>query len=268
MKLILEFDKFVFESDYYSRKDKREPRYTPLKLEKKGEFLIFFDAAKSEEREKLIRKILNEIYPNFNSVKGFNINGLLISSELLNKCPKNISILYEIIEISKSISQTINNADELLYFIERFKYDLFSPSGRFFNKIYEKMGGSSEKGRLREKEAENLFIEYANSKGFFNIEIKSPTAKEDISGIDCYFEFNKKRYTIQTKTLSKILEDDDKFIVYINGYLTSITTDYLILIPDNTSEKYIFKGKNVTNIDNDGVSYYSIPKSDLLYPSD
>jgi hypothetical protein len=253
MKLILEFGKF-------------EPLYTPIKLYIKGQAPIFIDSDKSEEREKLLRKILNEIYPDFKSIKEFTINGLVISNGILNKCPKNISILYEIVEISKSISQTITNADELLYFIERFKYDLFSPNGRFFNRIYEKLGISSSKGRDREKEAEILFKSYADSRGISNIEIKSTTSKEDISGIDCYFEFNKKRYTIQTKTLSRILEDDDKYIVYISGYFTKVTTNYLILIPDNISKKYIFRGKNViNNIDKNGVDYYSIPKSDLLY---
>jgi hypothetical protein len=38
---------------------------------------------------------------------------------------------------------------------------------------------------------------------------------------------------------------------------------------DSFSKKYIFKGKNViTKIDKNGVDYYYIPKSDLLYKED
>ena len=50
MRLILEFDKF-------------KPEYRPIRLFKTDKYLINFDADKTEEKEKLVRSIINEYYP-------------------------------------------------------------------------------------------------------------------------------------------------------------------------------------------------------------
>ena len=162
-----------------------------------------------------------------------------------------------------------------LRYLSKYRLDLFSVCGKFFNKVYTRLGGVTEKGKQKELESNDLFIRYADSKGM-KVDLRSPDSyKDDIAGIDAYFELNGIRYTIQTKTLSGISVEGDNYVVYISGYFTKIKTHYLVLIPQEIDEntenvkklsKYIFKGRNVqTLIDKQGVNYYLIPKSDLLY---
>jgi hypothetical protein len=125
-------------------------------------------------------------------------------------------------------------------------------------------------GRVKESESDELFTRYAEDKGI-KVELKAPDSyKQDIDGIDSYFEHEGSRYTIQTKTLASIEDKGDHYIVYIDGYFTKIKTHYLVLISKNSFTKnYIFKGRNVTTqIDKNDVDYYYIPKENLLYVED
>ena len=262
MRIIKDFSKFKAD-------------YKPITLYIKGQDPIILDSEKSRQKEVLVRSIINEIYPKFSGNDSFDVDGFTVSGELLNKAQKNIAILYEIVDIAKSIDVPILTADELIQFISDYRFDLFSVGGRFFDKVYTRLGGVTEKGKQKELESNDLFIRYASSKGI-NIDLKSPDSyKDDIAGIDAYFELDGTRYTIQTKTLSSISEEDENYVVYISGYFTKIKTHYLVLIPKDTDEndedakklsKYIFKGRNVqTLIDKQGVNYYLIPKANLLY---
>lgn len=254
MRLILEYGNFVAE-------------YKPINLLVKGQSPVFLSVDKSREKELLVKSIIREIYPKHRGDETFKFKGVMISGELLNKAQKNIAILYEIINIAKEEGVKIQTADDLINFIKNKANDLFSPDGLFFNRVYGRLGGATDKGRIMESESNNFFKRYADSKGI-SIDLKSPdTYKQDIGGVDAYFELKGVKYTIQTKTLSSIREDDEFYIVYISGYFTQIKTHYLVLIPEASSgKKYIFKGKNVvTKIDSNGVNYYYIPKADLLY---
>jgi hypothetical protein len=157
--------------------------------------------------------------------------------------------------------------DDLISFIRERGRDLFHPNGKFFDRIYKRLGGATELGRGKELSSNDFFKSYADSKGI-SIEIKTPEDyKEDVSGIDAYFEIEGKRYTIQTKTLKSIRGYGDFYRVYITGYFTEIKTHYLVLIPKGElGQKYIFKGKRViTKVDGSGVNYYYIPKEDLIH---
>lgn len=257
MKLIREFGRFVAD-------------YKPINLYIKGQKPIIIDPDKARQKELLVRSIINQLYPNFRGNDSFIVNGVSISGELLNKAQKNIAILYEIVDIAKSEGVKIQTADDLINFISAHSQDLFHPDGVFFDRVYTRLGGATTKGKEKESESNNLFTRYANSKGI-KVELKSPDSyQEDIAGVDAYFEHNGTKYTIQTKTLSSITEHDNSYIVYISGYFTKIKTHYLVLMPkDNLNKKYIFKGKNVQTLVNEqGVNYYLIPKSDLLYTED
>jgi hypothetical protein len=257
MKLIREFGRFIAD-------------YKPINLYIKGQKPIILEFEKARQKELLVRSIITEIYPGFRGNDSFNVNGTMVSGELLNKAQKNIAILYEIVDIAKSIGVSILTADDLIDFISKYRTDLFSVNGKFFDRVYTRLGGATTKGKEKESESNELFTRFANIKGI-KVELKSPDSyQEDIAGVDAYFEHKGTRYTIQTKTLSSITESDDNYVVYISGYFTKIKTHYLVLMPkDSFNKKYIFKGKNVqTLVNNQGVNYYSIPKSDLLYVED
>lgn len=257
MKLILEYGRFVAE-------------YRPINLYIKGQPSIFIDVIKSKEKEILVRSIINEIYPGLKGNDSFDFNGVILSGELLNKAQKNIAILYEIVSIAREEGEIIQTSDQLINFISAHSQDLFHPEGIFFNRIYTRLGGTTEMGRVKESESDELFTRYAEDKGI-KVELKAPDSyRQDIDGIDSYFEHEGTRYTIQTKTLSSVEDKGDHYIVYIDGYFTKIKTHYLVLISKNSfTKKYIFKGRNVTTqIDKNDVDYYYIPKENLLYVED
>ena len=262
MRLILEYGKFI-------------AKYEQLKLFIKGQSPIIFNFKKTEEKERLVRRILKEIYgDDFNKDPIVEYDGVELSSELLNKAQKNITILYEIVYIAKSIGNRIQTADDLMEFIKSQKDNLFKPSGRFFDRIYSRLGKVTEKGKEKEEKSDKLFNNYAATKGV-SVDLKSPTSSEDIGGIDSFFHYNGKKYTIQTKTLSSIKEDGDFYVITISGSYTEIKTDYFILIPKDSGKKYIFKGKNVKLpdmlprvISSKLINFYYVPKDDLLYVED
>lgn len=235
--------------------------YKPITLYIKGQWPIYIDPEKSKEKDLLIRSITNEFYPNLIGDK--EINGIIISSHLINKAQKNTAILYEISYIAISNNKRPLTIDQLLDYIRENKYDLFHVNGKYFNLIYNRLKSVSELGKDAETKTKDFFTEYAESKEI-SIELKDPTEEEDKKGTDLYFNYKGKSWTIQTKTLSSIKEESDHYIVYISGYFTKINTHYLVLISNN--KNYIFNGKNIdTKIDDKGENFYSIPKQNLLY---
>ena len=260
MKLILEYDQFRAE-------------YRPIKLSKKENYDVNFSIEDIEKKEKLIRQILNDYYPEINKNDTIISNGTVLSSELLNKSQKNIKILYVIADIMIGNGEMINCADDIINFIDINKEELFKVGGIYFSKIYAALTGVSESGSSREEEAIKLFKQYASTKGF-DIEILPPDRKEDdISGIDAYFKLGDSKYTIQIKTLYFVKTVDNFYHIYINGDFTPIKTHYLVVTPDTSKSKfsgdgYVFKGSDAkSQIDERGMSYYLVPDSSLLYKS-
>ena len=258
MRLILEFDKF-------------KPEYRPIRLFKTDNYLINFDPDKTEEKEKLVRSIINEYYPEIKKGDTINRNGRPLSSELLNKSQKNIKILYVIADIMLDLNMTVNHPDDIINFIRNNSYDLFDVDGTYFDMIYNALRGVTESGALREQEGSDLFKRYALSKGF-DVEILPPDSSEqDIAGVDAYFKVGETPYTIQIKTLDSIDLVDNFYHVFISGDFTKIKTHYLVLVTDTGKKTlfdkgYVFKGSGIkTGFDEDGRSYYIVPSSNLLY---
>lgn len=258
MKL-LKFKKF-FESSYVAT-------YRPINLRLPG-YTLEINTSKIEEKEKVIKSAINQIYPNFNFSKNIMVDGREVRTDILSKCQKNIAILYEFCNISLEEGNPIKTADELISFIDKNKFELFKVGGKYFDRIYSRLEKVSNSGSQKENIANDFIKKYARTKGI-DIEILPPTSKEDIGGIDGYFIFKGKKYTIQTKSISKLIENGDHYEIYISGDFTKISTDYLILIPSDKlkfKEKMIFKGANIlTMVNESGVNYYQSPKSNLLF---
>jgi len=258
MRLILEFDKF-------------KPEYRPIRLSKKDSYLVNFSVDKTEDKEKLIRSIINQFYPSINKSDTIISGGRVLSSELINKSQKNLKILYTIADIMISLGKPVKSPDDIIKFIESNKFELFKVGGVYFDDIYNDLRGVSESGRMREEEGSDLFKKYAASKGF-DVDILPPDTKDDDKGgIDAYFKIKKMAYTIQIKTLNSIDLVDDFYHVYIDGDFTKIKTHYLVVVPNPDKNSlfdkgYVFKGSNIeTGFDEKGMSYYLVPSSNLLY---
>jgi hypothetical protein len=261
MKIIREFSRFV-------------ASYKPINLYIKGQSPIIIDEDKAREKELLIKSIIKSLYPEMKSSDSYiTTMGVDLRTDLLNKAQKNISILYEIVDIARENGIKLETSDSLIDFILKNSKDLFKVGGRFFDRIYARLENVSKKGKDKESISDELFQRYAKSKGKY-VNLQPPgSSDEDIKGVDSYFILNDNKYTIQTKTLSDLskYKSGEYYRVYISGYYTDIKTNYLVLIPEESSsnKKYIFKGRNVKTLkDMRGLDYYSIPSSDLLYSED
>lgn len=181
-----------------------------------------------------IAQYVREVYgpmgyiKNVNSV--FELGGVEVDVQLMIN---NYTIFKRFI-----IENKINSASDFFNkLVENFS-DVYHYNGNFFNK-YTKYILSITKSKG--KEAENLvfdkFKEFSKSKGL-DIEIIEPTKEEDIEGVDGYFIYKGKKYTIQVKPgIGGLLKYKDGFYKMKSQGSLSLNTNFLFLYED---DKYIF----------------------------
>lgn len=254
MRIILEYGQY------------KKQYITPINLFVKGLGKIELSTEQVGRKEDIIKDIIREIYPNVYRGGVINIDGFDVETEYLTKAQKNIAILYDIVNISRDTKTPIKDAESLIDFISNNRHDLFRPGGLYFDIIYSKLSGVSGIGKKNETIANVFFEKFAKSKGIDTSVYPVEDKKEDILGYDAYFEHGGKRYTIQTKTLSNLVDNGDTFLIYISGYYTQIKSNYLVLIPKDISmKKYIFRGKDIKNVNENGTECYSVPKDNFVY---
>jgi hypothetical protein len=214
---------------------------------------LHFDLNNSKKRSFLLKKIYNKYLPEYNNYKDLDMS-------FMGKMIYNNAIILVIKKIADSNNYVIENSEDILQFITQNEYELFNPKGKYFNSIYNKLKDTSELGNKIEDISKSIFIEYARSKNI-DIELLNPNVEEDKRGIDIYFILNNKKYTIQVKTLNRIIENNE-YYVYISGHYTNISTNYVIFT-NSKSISYIFKAKGISH---DSVNNrYVIPLENLLY---
>lgn len=202
----------------------------------------------------------------------------VIDTEYVALMPNNITVLHRIVYKALSEGHVVDNAQDLLDYIERNR-TMFWPSGRFFWSLYATTSGKKEKGDLMESDAEKFFTDYAASKGI-NVRLRKPDTREAdaLEGEDLVFDHNGKVFTIQVKTLDSISETMEGGVQY---YKVAISGDYTQLWnPESTKEKkgvdylvvmsnkegypsYIFRAKDsITRPD-----CYLVPVSNFVHKS-
>lgn len=191
-----------------------------------------------------------------------NINGKVLVPEYLFKIVNNRTLLNKIVnDPNREIVSNVNSKEDLINFIKSNQFDLFNVDGKYFKYVYSLVKSTSNKGRKFESDAFKKFEDIAKLKGK-PVSIEAPTLEEDLyGGIDGTFKIDNKRYTIQVKPLSRIEEyasDSSKYIVYCDGMLQQLKTDYLIAI--NNSECYIFRCNSGVVKD----KFFIIPKANLV----
>jgi hypothetical protein len=218
-----------------------------------------FTLSNSERSEvgRLIKRILVSIYGNRMDLDDkFLMSGKSLDPELIRKMINNRLLFNKISNWAKS-----SNKVELMEFITNNSDELFKPTGKYFNDIYQLLNRSSNKGNRLEKEAFSAFKAELKMRKGVDINIVKPDKDKDISGVDGIFQWRGREFTIQVKTLHKIesfKRDDSKFIVFCDGVLKDLETDYLIVINESTT--HIFKSNGVLAYG----SYYLIPKDNLI----
>ena len=165
---------------------------------------------------------------NVNSV--FELGGVEVDVQLMIN---NYTIFKRFI-----IENKIRSASEFFNkLLENFD-DVYHYDGDFFNKHTKYiLNRTKSKGKKAEKSVFNKFKEFSKSKGL-NIEIKQPTIEEDIQGMDGYFVYKGKKYTIQVKPgIGGLLQYKDGFYKMKSQGSLSLNTNFLFLYED---DKYIF----------------------------
>ena len=217
------------------------------------------------ERMKMCKIISDAIHTYYNFDRNDNriieVDGMKLNTEYLSKAINNRTLLKKIIfDPNGEIISNIKNKADLFSFVENNLYDLFSPKGKYFKNVYYLLSNTSVKGKRVENAAFQKFEEVAKGKGL-NIKVEEPTTQEDLGGLDGYFIHNGKRFTIQVKPLHKIetyKKDTTKYIVFCDGVLKTLTTDYLIV--SNDRNVWIFRSKDVLV----NPSFFLIPKTNLV----
>jgi hypothetical protein len=219
------------------------------------------------DRKELNRIIADELTVLYNMTKdqagdaedNLVFGDRVIVPEYLFKAINNTTILKWLVN-----NRNINTKEELFDFIKNNSFELFHYDGRYFNYIYDILLSCSTRGEERENSSFEYFEKIAKSKGI-NTRIffgkKYISSRMDRSGIDGYFYYNGKKFTIQVKPLDVIKDDetdDTKFVASSSGDVKDLVTDYLIL--SNSFETLIFRAKGIRV---SGLSFF-IPKGNLV----
>jgi hypothetical protein len=185
----------------------------------------------------------------------FKLGGVLIDVELMIN---NFTIFKNFIKENniKSASEFVNKL------IENFD-DVYHYDGDFFNRETKyTLSNTKKKGDIAEKLSFHKFKKFSKSKGL-DIEIEKPTTtKEDRGGTDGYFMYKGKKYTIQVKPFSELIDLGYVLKAKSKGSL-SLNTDFLILYNDNG--KHIFIKNKVDNPVKIKVKYFIFNKDNMIY---
>lgn len=246
-----------------------------MQFEQTKEYLLLpkgIALSKTERQEmcRIIESGLKEIYKVGKFSRDIvNISGKQINCEYLFKAVNNRFLLKKIVfDTRNEIKVDINNKEELFDFVKNNINELFHPDGKYFIYVYGLLENTSKKGEINESVAFEYVEKTAKNKGL-QIQILKPRKISDdvYGGIDGFFIYNDKEFTIQVKTLSdkfspniqEYRKDNNYLIAFCEGFLKEILTDYLVLV---TKQKdcSLFKSKGIRS---EG-SYLLIPKNNLV----
>lgn len=198
-----------------------------------------------------ILKYINSIYVPFGFKYGIdediNVEGNIINSEYISKMVNNYTIFKTFIR-EFSISE-----EEQFYrnLVDNFN-NVYHYNGDFFKRqSLPILINTTRKGNINEKKSLNKFKEVIGERGF-DVQIESPTVKEDIKGADGKFLHNGKYYTIQVKPFTQVDIKDGKIYATSDGSL-SLGVNYLVLYKGD--DYIILKNPSNDRIKIDGQSF-------------
>ena len=132
--------------------------------------------------------------------------------------------------------------------------ELFHPRGKHFRFVYALLESASKRGDAAEEQAFRFVEEMARKKGLQVQVLKASEIEDDVfRGVDGFFTYNDRNFTIQVKPLSEnypdpIQEDTENPTMYFarcSGFVGNIKTDYLVLHDRRRSVCYLFQNKGM-----------------------
>lgn len=227
------YQEFIKESDqqsvYLSDKNNKYGFYTN-KYSTKG-----LDGKYTSSISNLNYKIklyINKVYGPFGYTYGdekdIDVNGLILSSEYLNKMVNNYTVF-------RAFITKYEIKDEITFYdlIESNFDDIYHYNGEFFKtSTLPILVITTRKGNLKEKWSLDKFKEVLVSKNI-DSDIITPTLEEDVNGIDGKFIYNGREFTIQVKPFSFVSKEDDNTFKATSKGSLSLGVDYLVLYRNN-----------------------------------
>lgn len=165
-----------------------------------------------------------------------------ITFNLLDKCVNNYTIFKNIIR-----TYNIESSESFYKFILENTSDIYGFESDFLKKtVIPILIKCSNIGNNNEELCKKELIRYTKSKEM-EIKIINSTIEEDINGVDFYFEYDNKKYSVQVKTFKKLSNLTNKdYIIFKNNGSSSILnkSNYLMLINSN-SEIFLLRTDDV-----------------------
>lgn len=229
---------------------------------------IALSRTERQEMCRIMESSLKEIYKVSMFHRGIvTIDGKDVDTTYILKAINNTLLLKKIIsDPRREIVTSINNKEDLFDFVKANLNELFHPHGIYFKYVYELLKFTTKKGESSEDIAFKYVEEVARRKGL-QIEVLKPRELSDdvYGGIDGFFVYNDREFTIQVKPLSETIEpnieEDIENPEYIRancaGFIKGLKTDYLVLTDLRKKKTFLFKAKDIIVENN----CFLIPKS-------
>lgn len=247
-----------------------------MEINKSQEYLLLPKgiALNKQERQEMCRILesgLKEIYNVRKFYQGMvEVEGVSVRYEIIAKSVNNRLLLKKLVwDERKEIITNVRSKEDLFEFVKENIEELLRPTGRYFNAVYSLLKATSYVGDRAEGIAFRQIEEIGKKKGLQIQVLKPREVADDVyGGVDGFFVYNDREFTIQIKPLSPKFDppisenkrDPQYFIAYVDGFIKEVKTDYLALV-DNKAEKcYLFQAKGIIA----SSTSYLIPKSNLV----
>lgn len=247
-----------------------------MKFDKTQEYLLLPKgiALTKEERQEINRIMdagLREIYNVRKFYQGIvTLEGMDIRYEIISKAVNNRFLLKKIVsDERKEIITDITNKETLFDFVKDNITELLHPKGKYFKAVYSLLETLSYKGDKAENIAFSHIEEMGRKKGL-QIQVLKPRKVEDdvYGGVDGFFIYNDREFTVQVKPLSgkmkpaiqEYKKDTNYFLVYVDGFIKDVYTDYLSVVNNYTNECFLYQAKGIIAAG----THYLIPKKNFV----
>jgi hypothetical protein len=229
---------------------------------------IALTRAERVEMCRIIESAVKQIY----GVKTFyhgiiEVDGVGVNYEYMSKAVNNRLLLKKIVYDDRGeIVSGVDSKEKLFAFVKANLNELFRPSGKYFRSVYNLLESASRKGDAAEETAFRFVEEMARKKGLQIRVLKPREIEEDVyGGIDGFFTYNDRNFTIQVKPLSENYQDPiqdyrrdpSMYLAYISGLFGKVKTDYLVLYDKRKGLCHMFRTAGIT-VDR---SFLLIPKA-------
>jgi len=183
------------------------------------------------------------------------VDGVGVNFEYMSKAVNNRLLLKKIVFDERGeIVSGVDTKGKLFAFVKSNLNELFRPSGKYFKAVYGLLESSSRKGDAAEEAAFRFVEEMARKKGLQVHVLKPREIEDDVyGGIDGFFTYNDRNFTIQVKPLSEnypepiqdYRRDPTHYLAYCSGFLGKMKTDYLVLYDKRKGICHLFRTSGI-----------------------